>query len=208
MRPNVAAWGRWTLAIGLLATLAACPKPTSSEYLRWAQMPYTGAPTDQLGVGDEFSIRVYQEPDMSGEHVVSATGTLNFPLIGDVVVLGRDCGAIESEISARLADGFLRRPSVSCQVVKVNSLAVVVSGDVGTPGVYSYSPNLTVVEAIAMAQGLTASAANDRVVVTRVIDGQQHEIVVPFQQIVNGRAPNFGLWPNDTVFVPSFRLIP
>ncbi len=55
---------------------------------------------------------------------------------------------------------------------------------------------------------MTQSAADDRLVVSRVVDDETFDIVVPFRQIVNGRAPNFRLWPNDSIFVPSFRLLP
>jgi protein involved in polysaccharide export with SLBB domain len=61
---------------------------------------------------------------------------------------------------------------------------------------------------VALAQGLTDSAAADRIIVTRIIDGTATEIVVPLRQILAGRAPNFRLWPNDIVTVPSFRLLP
>lgn len=208
MRRVVAQRGLWGLVLAGAFFLGGCPKPVDSDYLRWASMPYTGAPTDTLGEGDRFELRVYQEPDMSGEHIVSAGGTIQFPLIGEVQVLGRDCASIESDVADRLADGFLRNPSVSCQVLEVRSLAIVVSGEVSAPGVFPFTPNITVVEAIALAQGLTPNAAKDRVVVTRVVDEDTHDIVVPFEQIVNGRAPNFRLWPSDSIFVPAFRLIP
>lgn len=208
MRSAASRWGAVALCAALGVCLSACPKPVGSEYLRWASMPYSGAPMDTLGEGDRFELRVYQEPDMSGEYLVSAPGLIQFPLIGEVVVIGRGCGAIEAEIADRLADGYIRNPSVSCQVLEVNSLAIVVSGEVGAPGVFPYTPELTVVEAIALAQGLTPNAANDRVIVTRVVEETTHDIVVPFQQIVNGRAPNFRLWPSDSIFVPSFRLLP
>lgn len=194
------------VALGFFLT--ACRAPVDDAYARWATMPYAGTPTDLLGEGDRFEIRVYQEPDMSAQHVVPRSGSIQFPLIGLVRVLGRGCDEIESEVSARLAEGYLRNPSVSCQILEVSSLSFVVSGEVASAGVYPYRADMTIVQAIAMAQGLTANAANDRVIVTRVIDGVTREIVVPFQQVVNGRAPNFVLWPNDSIFVPSFRLIP
>ncbi|MCB9519365.1 MAG: polysaccharide biosynthesis/export family protein [Myxococcales bacterium] len=195
-------------ALFLVSLLVACTHPVDPEYLRLAGMVYDDANVGTLGEGDRFAIRVYQEPDMSAEYLVSRNGTISFPLIGDVQVFGRRCGDIEREITQRLADGLLRSPSVSCQVLEVNSLTIIVSGEVRGPGVFPFSANMSVVEAIARAQGLTPNAANDRVVVTRVMDGETRDIVVPFKQIVSGQAPNFPLWPNDTVFVPSYRLIP
>lgn len=194
--------------ITLAALLAACSSPVSPDYARWANMPYDGPALDLLGEGDRFSLRVYQEPDMSGEFVVSQGGDIAFPLIGDVTVLARTCADIETEVADRLADGFLRQPSVSCQVEELNSLGIVVSGEVTSAGLFAFSANLTIIEAVAMANGLTANAAEDRVIVSREVDGEMREFVVPFKQVVSGRAPNFRLWPNDSIFVPSYRLIP
>jgi polysaccharide export outer membrane protein len=208
MRPTFTRLRWLTCCLFALGLLAACSAPVDDAYARWAQVPYSGVPTDVLGEGDRFSIRVFQEPEMSGEYIVSQGGSIRFPLIGEVHVAGRSCAELEQEIGDRLAEGFLRSPSVSCQVIEVRSLVFVVSGEVASPGVFPFTPNMTVIEAIALAQGLTANAANDRVVVTRIVDGERHEIVVPFQRILNGRAPNLRLWPNDSVFVPSFRLIP
>ena len=77
-----------------------------------------------------------------------------------------------------------------------------VSGEVRSPGRFAYTPDLTVIEAIALAQGVTPDGSNDRVTVTRIIDGVSTEISVPLQQVVAGRAPNFRLWPGDLVTVP------
>lgn len=208
MMPAATAASLPVVVLVAILGLSACSNPVSPDYVRWANMPYEGPALDLLGEGDRFSIRVYQEPEMSSEFAVSATGVIAFPLIGDVEVIGRRCEDIESEIAERLADGFLRDPSVSCQVIEINSLGIVVSGEVASAGLFPFSANLTIVEAIALANGLTANAAEDRVIVTREMEGEIQEIVVPFKQIVSGRAPNFRLWPNDSIFVPSYRLIP
>ncbi len=187
---------------------AACSSPVSEEYLRYAQMTYNGATFSELGVGDRFSVRVYREDSMSGEYTVNNEGYIVFPLIGRVEVLGRTCDDVQRDITDRLAEDYVRTPAVTCQVIEVNSLRIVVSGEVASPGRYAYTSNLTIVEAVAAAQGLGDDAAMDRITVTREIDGESVEIVVPLKQIMNGRAPNFALWPGDIVHVPSFRILP
>ncbi len=197
-----------TTLLAFAATLLGCPQRVDEEYLSWAQRRPDLERINTLGPGDTFDIRVYQEPEMSNEYRVPQGGTIRFPLIGEIGVSGRSCEDIEAELNTRLADGFIRNPAVTCSVLELNSLGVVVGGEVNAPGVFPYAPELTVVEAIAMAEGLTQSAADDRLVVSRVVDDETFDIVVPFRQIVNGRAPNFRLWPNDSIFVPSFRLLP
>jgi protein involved in polysaccharide export with SLBB domain len=196
------------VVVGFTTALAACGPAVDPEYLRYAEMVYSGPDGDVLGVGDRFALRVFGDEALSGEFGVDESRTIALPLIGAVEVGGRRCSEIAAELTRRLADGYLRDPAVSCEIIERNSQRVVVSGEVRSPGRFTYSPSLTVVEALALAEGLTADAAEDRVVVTRIVDGRSVEVVVPLKQILSGRTPNFLLWPGDIVTVPAFRLLP
>lgn len=188
--------------------LVACRGQVPDSYLSWTERTFDAVATDTLGEGDRFQLRVAFHDELDNEYVVPSTGEVSFPFIGTVVVGNRTCSQIASEVGERLADGYLRDPTVRCEILELNSLQFVVSGEVEMPGVFPYRNRLTIVEAVAAAQGLTREAAKDRLVVTRRVDGETVEIIVPFQQILNGRAPSLPLWPGDSVFVPSFRLIP
>lgn len=196
------------MALLVTLLLPACSAPVDEAYLRYAQMSFDANVFNELGVGDVIELRVFRQEDMDGEYSVTQDGQIRFPLIGQVAVLGRSCDDVAEEIENRLAAEYFRDPTVSCRVKELNSLRVVVSGEVKAPGRFAYADSLTVVEAVALAQGLTDNASADRVVITRLIDGVATEIVIPFRQILAGRAPNFRLWPNDIVTVPSFRLLP
>lgn len=191
-----------SLAAAMVTCGVACTPAVDAAYVRFASMPLPSNTLDVLGAGDKFELRVYREADMSGEYTVDDEGAISFPLIGRVPVAGRSCSEIANDITARLAAGLLRDPAVTCRVLELNSLRVVVSGEVRSPGRFAYTPDLTVIEAIALAQGVTPDGSNDRVTVTRIIDGVSTEISVPLQQVVAGRAPNFRLWPGDLVTVP------
>lgn len=193
------------LFLGIFPSLIGCKSQYNDAYTQFIR-PWSDAGDSSLGFGDVFHIDVYREEDLSSNYTVSERGTINFPLIHAVEVIGRTCGDLEDEISTRLGEGFLRTPSVSCTIVEVRSRRLSVVGRVGSPGTLSYSSGMTVVEAVAQAGGFSEAAARDRVVVTRTIDGQIHEIHVPVDTIMNGQAPNFPLWPNDTVFVPEYTL--
>ena len=179
-----------------------------AEYADWVRRSWAAPAATQLGPGDEFEIRVYQEPDLSGEYTVGDSGSIVFPLIGNVVVGGRDCSEVEADIGARLRDGLVKEPAVSCRVKLVKSARFSVVGDVSKPGTFPYVDGVTVIEAIAGAQGVSELGSHDLVIVTRVVDGQMIDIRVPLREVMNGRAGNLRLWPNDTVFVPSNQLLP
>lgn len=197
---------RW---LAVLAALFAtgCSGRVDDSYLQYARMPFDATVFETLGIGDRFTIDVYREDDMSREYVVSREGEIDFPLIGHVDVTGRTCASIANEIGERLADGYIRNPTVTCQVVEFVSLNFVVSGEVKQPGRFTWTEGLTVVDAVALAQG-TNEQASDRAIVTREIDEELVDITVPLKAIQNGRSPNFLLHPNDIVMVPPYRFLP
>jgi polysaccharide export outer membrane protein len=185
----------------LLAFLVACADRAEGPY-PVSQPP---VPTDAaVGPGDLFDIRVYGEPSLSANYEVAGDGTINFPLIGSVAVQGKTPPQIEKEIQARLAEGYLKRPSVSLRVTEYRSRKVSVFGQVRAPGTFPYSENMSVVEAISRAGGFTALAKKNAVRITRKSGGEVAESInVAVEDIGQGRAPNFLLRPGDVVFVPE-----
>lgn len=117
----------------------------------------------RLGVADKVRIIVFDEPSLSGEFLVNANGSLSMPLIGDVPVAGFTASAVTDAIRKRLADGFLKDPQVSIDVLTFRPFYIL--GEVNKPGEYPYSSGLTVFNAVATAQGFTYRANKKRVVV-------------------------------------------
>jgi polysaccharide export outer membrane protein len=156
-----------------------------------------------LGAGDLFEVRVFGEPQLSSAYEVAADGTINFPLIGAVAVADRTPTQIEKELQARLADGYIRSPSVSVRVTEYRSRKVSVFGQVRSPGTFPFTENMSVVEAITRAGGFTGMAKKNAVRITRVQGEATERIVVAVEDIGQGRAPNFLLRPGDVIFVPE-----
>ena len=82
---------------------------------------------------------------------------------------------------------------------------VYVSGDVKTPGGYllDNNENLTVLQAIALAQGLNPTAASRSVRIIRKNSGKLEEIPVELKQIMEAKAPDISLESEDVLFVPT-----
>ena len=114
-----------------------------------------------LGVADKVRIIVYNEPSLSGEFIVGDNGSLSLPLIGEVVAKGRSQKVVTEDIQARLADGYLKEPRVSLDVLTYRPFYIL--GEVAKPGEYPYSSNLTVMNAIARAEGFTYRANKGKV---------------------------------------------
>jgi polysaccharide export outer membrane protein len=123
----------------------------------------------RLGVGEVITITTFGEPDLVVNKIkIGRNGTLNFPLIGKIEVLGKRTADIEDDIEKRLRDGYLKKPKVSVRIEDYRDFFV--NGQVSKPGAYSYSPGLTVRKAIAISGGLTDRASTKKIRLKKEFD--------------------------------------
>lgn len=148
----------------------------------------TTAQDYRLGVTDKVRVVVYNEPTLSGEFPISADGSISFPLIGNVAASGRTTSELARDIEARLADGLLRDPKVSIDVSSFRPFYIL--GEVTKPGEYPYSVGLSVLNAVATAQGFTYRADKKKVFIRSA--GQQGEVQQKLDSSVMVR-------PGDTI---------
>ncbi len=144
----------------------------------------------KLGVGDKLKISVYGEPELSGQLEVNALGNVPMPLIGDIPAKGQSIGQIRDAVAGRLAEGYLKNPKVSVEVL--NYRAIYVHGEVRNSGEFAFKPGLKLRDAIATAGGYTYRANTSYVIVTRE-GAQEMRVSLPSDALVlpgdNIRAP-------------------
>lgn len=116
-----------------------------------------------LGAQDKVRIRVFEwRPvtgsafewtPLNGEFEISAAGNLSLPIIGTIPAAGLSTEQVSVLIGDQLKTriGLQERPSPSVEVSEYRPFFV--AGLVSRPGKYSYSPGLTVIEALSMAGG-------------------------------------------------------
>ncbi len=127
----------------------------------------------KLGVSDRIRVLVFNEPTLSGEFSVNSNGAIAFPLIGDVKAEGRTTTEISKEIVARLSEGYLRAPQVSIDMLTFRPFFIL--GEVNKPGEYAYINGLTVLQAVAKAEGFTYRANKSMVFIKKEGDAGEHE---------------------------------
>lgn len=158
---------RRIFTLGLLAGLAsACAGtiPTGE--------PATLEVSDyRLGAGDRLNISVFGEADLSGEYLINPQGNIGFPLVGDIVAGGKTIAELTASITAALQGDYVRQPSVNVEVLTYRPFFIL--GEVRTPGTYPYSANLTVLNAVATAQGFTYRADRTRVFIKHAWEDQE-----------------------------------
>src|SRR3569833_4377700 len=153
------------LTLGMACSGAALAQPNGEKAPVENASAAPHACDYRLGAGDKIRISVYGEEGLTGEFFVSGAGKISFPLIGDVDALGKTVPEIQSTIEAKLRDGYLKEPKVSAEVLNYRPFYIL--GEVMKPGEYPFTNGLTVLNAVATAQGITYRAAKRRVYIRR-----------------------------------------
>ena len=131
---------------------------------------------------------MFNEKSLSGTFIVSDSGSLSLPLIGDVKAAKRTVSEVIQDIQAKLADGYLIDPRVSLDVLTYRPFYIL--GEVSKPGEYPYSNGLSVMNAVAQAEGFTYRANKRKVFIQR--SGEAVEKELPL-------APGLQVLPGDTI---------
>lgn len=102
-------------------------------------------------------------------------------------------------------DYSLNVPVYANDIINVPRGGVVfVDGKVNAPGSYALSPNMTLVEAITMAKGLSAEASSSDVKIFRDNgNGGRDVITADYSDIRKGKKPDILLEENDIIIVPK-----
>lgn len=208
-----------SLAWGLLAAFvitnadsseaADTSKTRSASQARSAPQPGT-APMAQdvarevLGAGDSIRVTVFQNADLTTETRLSQTGTITFPLIGEVALGGLTPAQAGSRIAEHLRRGnFIVNPQVSVAVIQVRSRQVYALGQLTRPGNYVLDDTGSrLTDILTLAGGINATGA-DRVTILSENGGKpvRREIDVPAIFRDGDTSSNIQLQNNDIIFV-------
>lgn len=181
----------WSGALAQTAPNASLPPMTSNDANGGVdQAPNLGVGFDyRLGAGDKVRIIVFGENDLTGEFLVpGGSGVISFPLVGDVQAGGLTVEELQTEIEGKLKDGYLKDPHVSIEVMNYRPFYIL--GEVTKPGEYPYTTGLTVLNAVATANGFTYRADTRHVLIKRANKSQEVEYPLTSSTLVQ---------PGDTI---------
>ena len=176
----------------------ALPEPLPTDLV--------SAPRPQvLGPFDQVSVDVFGLPEFSRTLTIDRSGNIALPLAGEVAASGRTPTQLGAVIAQRLRINHVRNPQVIVNVTQVVSQVVTVSGQVRTPGLYPVTGRMTLVRAIARAEGTTDYAREDLVLVYRRVNGQDVVGLYDLRSIRLGLYADPEIFANDIVQVDSSR---
>lgn len=162
---------------------------------------YTGASEYRVGAQDLLEISVFQVAELNRTVRVNTNGQISLPLVGMVVAGGKTVQELEAEIAAKLSEDYLQDPQVSVFVKEFTSQRVTLEGAVKKPGIYPVTGRISLLQAIAQAEGVTELANLDGVVVFRTIEGQKMAAVFSLTQIRAGQAADPQIYGDDIIVV-------
>jgi len=166
----------------------------------------------KIGGYDVLSITVYEEADLSRNHVrVAADGFISFPLIGRVKVENLNTSEIEQLITQKLMEGqFLFDAHVSVMVEEYRSKQYLVLGSVKAPGKYYLREQERILDAISRSKGIDFEQGGKQAMIVRT-ENQNTEyerkivIRIDLEGLLNGsdQASNIPLQDNDVLYFPK-----
>ena len=118
-----------------------------------------------LGPNDRIRLKVYGEPDITGEYEINSGGQVSIPLAGHIKAAGATTRQLERSIASALAKGIVRDPRVNVEIAQYRPYYIL--GEVKKSGEYPYRLGLTVMDAVASAGGFTYRANENKVFLRR-----------------------------------------
>jgi polysaccharide export outer membrane protein len=202
---------RLSLLVALIAALLGLGACTDS---RGGKLPYDislGTPDPPTVVPletgykiaplDKLTIKVLKMEDLSGEYNVDLAGNISMPLIGEVRAVNLTTAELDEALTSKFGEKYLENPDVSVGIKESTTRVVTVDGAVTKAGSYPALGPLSLMQAVAMAGGLTEDANARRVAVFRQVGGQRQAAAFDLASIRQGQSQDPAIYPGDIVVV-------
>jgi polysaccharide export outer membrane protein len=199
--------------LSLALALAGCstPKLVENGAVSVVSADTLPAPTDAdltlgarphlIGPGDLISVDVFSLPELSREVRVDSSGNVSLPLAGTVTALGNTPEQLAATVQTKLRSNYVRDPQVTVGIVETVSQTVTLEGEVTRPGVYPVVGRMTLMRAIARAEGTSDIAATNHVVIFRTVEGQPMAALYDLRAIRLAAYRDPEVYSNDVIVV-------
>jgi polysaccharide biosynthesis/export protein len=159
-----------------------------------------GSPSYKIGPLDILEVVVFKVPDLNRTVTVAENGAVNLPLVGETSVVGMTAQEIERDLAKRLDAKYLKNPQVSVTVKEFNSQRVTVEGAVKKQGLYPLRGKTSLLQIIAIADGLS-EVAESEVVIVREVKGNRTATKFNLDELRSGTIADPQLLTGDFVIV-------
>jgi polysaccharide export outer membrane protein len=196
-------WPGLAIALSACLALAACafnsypPAPTSVETpnLRY-----------KIGPLDTLNVIVWRNPELSSTVTVRPDGYVSTPLVDDLQAAGKSPAELSREVEKVLGK-IVREPVVSIVVTTfqgVYSEQIRIVGEAAQPQSVPYRQNMTILDVMIQAGGLTDFADGNGAVLVRGSEGGKQYGVRLKDLLRRGDiSANVAMKPGDIIIVPQ-----
>jgi polysaccharide export outer membrane protein len=160
------------------------------------------SPDYVLGTDDAIHVDVWKEPTISGSLTIRPDGKITLPLCGDLVAAGLTPMDLAAKITEKLKETIVN-PTVTVTVTAANSKRIFFIGEVLHAGPVPMTREMTMLQAIAAAGGLTPYANKKHIYILRGEGKQQKKLPFDYTKALKkGDEQGIVLAAGDTIVVP------
>ena len=150
---------------------------------------------------DTVSVKVFRMPDLSGDYQVDLTGQISMPLLGEVRVVDMTTAQLDEALTKKFGEKYLENPDISVGIKESARRNITVDGAVKNAGAYPAGGETTLMQAVALAGGVTEDANARRIAVFRTIGGQRQAAAFDLVSIRRGEVSDPKIYPGDIIVV-------
>lgn len=199
------------LVVSMLLSACAGPGPIGGPGLQVSRLaelpppngidPLSDTRPYLIGAFDKLKVNVFGVEELTVDVQVDGSGHIALPLAGSILAANRTPEEVAEQIAQRLKDGYVRNPQVAVNLEEAVSHVVTVEGEVAKPGAYPALGDMTLMRAIAHAEGTTEFAGLDNVIIFRTVDGQRMAGVYNLSAIRRGNYDDPDVYAGDLIVV-------
>lgn len=158
-----------------------------------------------LGPGDQVSIFVWGNEELSSSGTIRPDGKLSTHLVEDLVASGKTSTQLARDIELAYSE-YVRQPVVSVIVsgfVGVPEQNIRVLGEATSPKRIPYKKHMTLLDLMIKVNGLTTYADGNNSVLVRMVDGQEVTYSLRLDDLVRDGdiSANLSVMPGDILII-------
>lgn len=155
---------------------------------------------------DTLKINVFQVPELSGDFEVDLLGNISLPLVGEVKAADLTMTQLDRTLSSKLGEKYLQNPDVTVGLKHSTRRNVTVEGAVNNPGMFAINGPTTLLQAIAIAKGVSQDSNPHRVAIFRTIDGKRMAAAFDLYSVRRGKMEDPPVYAGDIIVVDGSRI--
>jgi protein involved in polysaccharide export with SLBB domain len=159
----------------------------------------------RLRPGDQIEIKFFYHPELNESQRVGPDGKITLELIDEVLAAGLTTSQLD-EVLTKEFSKYLKNISITVIIRAYSGLRIYVGGEVGSPGFVPLAGNMSVLQAIMVANGFRHSGKPESVILIRKgSDNRPVPMVVNLGPVIKGEQVENDIFvrPSDIIYVPK-----